>query len=32
MIDPYNIVQHPFENSYVLAKLKKMVVVVGQWK
>lgn len=27
MIDPYNVLQHPFEQSHLLAKLKKLVVV-----
>lgn len=26
MIDPYNVLQHPFERSHLLAKLQKMVV------
>lgn len=26
MIDPYNVLQHPFKTSHLLAKLKKMVI------
>ncbi len=32
MIDPYNVVSHPFEQSHLLSKLQKMVVVARIFK